>query len=89
MLDRGLLILPESYDGLENLKLGKAIVQDAYNRARVEAVEQSKLALFRQWLDACVGLIDDAEAELAAKQQPPPAEQQAPPDMAPPPMGMA
>jgi hypothetical protein len=89
MLDRGLLILPESYDGLENLKLGKAIVQDAYNRARVEAVEQSKLALFRQWLDACVGLIDAAEAELAAKQQPPPAEQQAPPDMAPPPMGMA
>jgi hypothetical protein len=88
MLDKGRCVLPEPYDGLESLKLGKAIVQDAYNRARVDAVEESKLALFRQWLDACVGLIDAAEAEALAKQQPPPeAAPQAPPEMAPPPMG--
>lgn len=89
ILDKSHLVLPEPYDGLENLKLGKAIIQDAYNRARVEAVEESKLKLFRQWLDAAVVLIDQAEAEALAKQQPPP--QQAPPqEMAPPPeMGMA
>jgi hypothetical protein len=84
ILDKDLLVLPEPYDGLDNLKLGKLIVQDAYNRARVESVEESKLKLFRQWLDACVGLIDTAEAELAAKNAPPPAEQPVPPEMAPP-----
>jgi hypothetical protein len=85
MLDRSLLVLPEPYDGLDNLKLGKLIVQDAYNRARVEAVEESKLRLFRQWLDACVGLIEAAEADALAKQQPPP--QQSAPTEAP--QGMA
>lgn len=81
ILDRGTQILPEPYDGLENLKLGKAIVQDAYNRARVEQVEEDKLKQFRGWLDACVALIEQAEADLAAKQQPP-----APPPGAAPPM---
>lgn len=85
ILDKDHLVLPEPYDGLDNLKLGKLIIQDAYNRARVEAVEESKLKLFRQWLDACVGLIEAAEADALAKQQPP--QQTAPPEMAP--QGMA
>lgn len=84
ILDRDLMLSPDPYMGLESLKMGKELFREAYNRARAENVEKNKLDLMRNWLDACVNLIADAEAKEAAKQAAsmppaPPAPAQMPP----------
>lgn len=77
ILDKGVSLDPQPYDGIDGLELGKKIVKDAYARARAEDVEESKLDMMRQWLDKVVALIDAETQKQAALQAPPP--QEAPP----------
>lgn len=76
IIDKGVSLSPQPYDGLDGLKLGLKVMKEAYSRARTEEVEESKLEMMRQWLDKCLDMIAAEEAKLA----PPP--QEAPPPQA-------
>ena len=79
MLDKGVYLAPQPYDGIDGLELGKKVFKEADARARTEDVEEAKLDLMRKYLDETIALIDSEKAKAA-----PPAPPRAPTDMAPP-----
>lgn len=70
ILDKGIYLAPQPYDGLDGLELGKKVYKEAYARARMEAVEESKLNHFRSYLDETIRMIDAETAKQAAAQEP-------------------
>lgn len=88
ILDKGVSLAPQPYDGLDGLKIGLKVMKEAYARARTEEVDESKLEMMRQWLDKCLDLITAEEAKAAAAQAPPP-QPTAPAESAPINQGMA
>lgn len=73
ILDKGVYLAPQPYDGLDGLELGKKVYKEAYSRARMESVEETKLNMFRRYLDETLALIEQEQQKLA-----PPPEQTAP-----------
>ena len=72
MIDGGDYQTPEPF---QNLKYGITKMQQAYLKYRSEGAPELVLENFRQWMSDANNLMNQAQAEAAAAQQPP---QQAP-----------